>query len=90
MASRLLWIVAGALALAATASAPRVVSAALASPPEARGVTSYPANFFADARPDTAFDMIARLPGFTFDPGVEARGFAAAGRSPNRTRSTQS
>ncbi len=40
------------------------------------GVLTYPASFFADARPNTAYDMIGRLPGFTFDDGKSARGFA--------------
>lgn len=42
------------------------------------GTNSYPASFFASAKPNTAFDMIARLPGFTFDPGESVRGFAGA------------
>ena len=42
------------------------------------GVTSYPAAFFAAAQPNTAADMIARLPGFVFDPGDSVRGFAGA------------
>jgi len=40
------------------------------------GVLEYPASFFTDARPSTAYDMIGRLPGFTFDDGQSARGFA--------------
>jgi len=39
-------------------------------------VLDYPAAFFADQRPNTAFDMISRLPGFSFDDGNTARGFA--------------
>ena len=57
-----------------------------ASPPAAatgktagdQGVTPYPASFFADARPGNAFDMIQRLPGFSFDGGAQVRGFAGA------------
>ena len=41
-------------------------------------ISAYPASFFASGRPDTAFDMIARLPGFTFDSGQTVRGFAGA------------
>jgi outer membrane receptor protein involved in Fe transport len=41
-----------------------------------RGVLSYPASYFADQRPNTAYDMIGRLPGFTFNDGASARGFA--------------
>ncbi|HEY4113608.1 MAG TPA: TonB-dependent receptor, partial [Rhizomicrobium sp.] len=39
-------------------------------------VLVYPASFFAEQRPNTASDMISRLPGFTFDDGNTARGFA--------------
>ena len=39
-------------------------------------VSVYKASFFADAHPNTAYDMIQRLPGFTFDDGGTARGFA--------------
>src|SRR5215469_11459375 len=39
-------------------------------------VINYPASYFADARPNTAFDMISRLPGFAFDDGNTLRGFA--------------
>ncbi|MBX3484097.1 TonB-dependent siderophore receptor [Phenylobacterium sp.] len=42
-------------------------------------VTAYPAAFFAPAQPYSAFDMLQRLPGFTFDPGdAEVRGFGGA------------
>jgi hypothetical protein len=41
-----------------------------------RGITAYPAAFFADARPTNAGDMVGRLPGFTLDTGESARGFA--------------
>jgi hypothetical protein len=34
-----------------------------------QGVLVFEPAFFADARPDTALDMISRLPGFAFDPG---------------------
>ncbi|HYF22581.1 MAG TPA: TonB-dependent receptor [Caulobacteraceae bacterium] len=40
------------------------------------GVISYPPSFFAESRPNTAMDMINRLPGFTFEGGDQARGFA--------------
>lgn len=43
-------------------------------------VTPYPAAFFAPAQPYSAFDMIARLPGFAFDGGdSDVRGFSGAG-----------
>ncbi|HEX5182839.1 MAG TPA: TonB-dependent receptor [Allosphingosinicella sp.] len=41
-------------------------------------VISYPAAFFAPLRPDTALDMINRLPGFTLDDGSAVRGFGGA------------
>jgi hypothetical protein len=42
-------------------------------------VTPYPAAFFAPAQPYSAFDMIARLPGFSFDGGdSDVRGFSGA------------
>lgn len=44
------------------------------------GVTSYPAAYFAEAAPDTALDMVRRLPGFTFDEGDEdVRGYSGSG-----------
>jgi Outer membrane receptor proteins, mostly Fe transport len=43
---------------------------------EESGILQYPASFFADARPNTAYDMISRLPGFVFNDGQSARGFA--------------
>ncbi|MGN6514914.1 MAG: TonB-dependent receptor plug domain-containing protein [Rhizomicrobium sp.] len=51
-----------------------LVSAAHAQ--EQENVLQYPASFFADARPNTAYDMIGRLPAFTFDDGNSERGFA--------------
>src|SRR5262249_55956118 len=74
------------LFLAASASAANVASAAAPSPtpqpkvssaPE-QGVTSYAASYFADARPNTAADMIDRLPGFTLSTGAQVRGYAGA------------
>jgi len=43
---------------------------------ELSGVLSYDQAFFAAARPNTAYDMIGRLPGFTFSDVGTARGFA--------------
>ena len=39
-------------------------------------VLIYQSSYFADQRPNTAYDMISRLPGFVFDDGDTARGFA--------------
>jgi outer membrane receptor protein involved in Fe transport len=44
--------------------------------PSQTGILTFDAAFFADARPNTALDMIRRLPGFTLDLGESARGFA--------------
>lgn len=41
-------------------------------------VVTYPAAFFAPSQPTTALDMVQRTPGFTFDAGAGARGFAGA------------
>jgi len=44
-----------------------------------RGVLVFEPAFFADSRPNTALDMIARLPGFGFNPGdTGTRGYAGA------------
>jgi hypothetical protein len=40
------------------------------------GTLQYPSSYFESARPSTAYDMIARVPGFVFDDGKSARGFA--------------
>jgi outer membrane receptor protein involved in Fe transport len=46
---------------------------------EEQGITAYPASFFADARPATAYDMITRLPGFSLDNITTlVRGFAGS------------
>ncbi|MDB5483496.1 MAG: TonB-dependent receptor [Caulobacteraceae bacterium] len=41
-------------------------------------VITYPAAFFAPTGPTTALDMLQHTPGFTFDAGADARGFAGA------------
>jgi len=43
-----------------------------------QGVISYTPADFAAARPNTALDMIGRLPGFTLDGGDQVRGFAGS------------
>ncbi|MBN9319324.1 MAG: TonB-dependent receptor [Caulobacterales bacterium] len=42
------------------------------------GVTSYPPTFFAEFKPTSAFDMVQRLPGFSFNGGADVRGFGGA------------
>src|SRR5262245_38147596 len=39
-------------------------------------ITSYKPDFFNQFRPNTAMDMIGRIPGFSFDGGTFARGFS--------------
>jgi outer membrane receptor protein involved in Fe transport len=51
---------------------------AAGAPAAASAVTRYDAAYFAQQRPNTAFDMIVRLPGFAFVDGAQVRGFAGA------------
>jgi outer membrane receptor protein involved in Fe transport len=47
---------------------------------QASGVISYPPEFFDDIRPSSAYDMVQRIPGFSFDGGNSSiRGFAGSG-----------
>ncbi|HEV7690593.1 MAG TPA: TonB-dependent receptor [Hyphomonadaceae bacterium] len=70
--------------LAAPALAQEAPQTPQTSPPQPQpaagqsGVISYTPADFADARPNTALDMISRLPGFTFEGGDQVRGFAGA------------
>jgi len=68
------------LAVAMLVAGPAFATAPAALPAAApgQGVISYAPDFFVAARPTTAFDMIARLPGFSFDSGAQVRGFAGA------------
>ena len=45
---------------------------------DGEGVIKYPPEFFASAQPQSAFDMIVRVPGFSFDGGDNVRGFGGA------------
>ena len=45
---------------------------------ERQGVISYTPADFAVSRPNTALEMINRLPGFTFESNDQVRGFAGA------------
>jgi outer membrane receptor protein involved in Fe transport len=62
------------LAQAAAAVAPPVAGAPSAQP----AVVSYPPEFFADAHPNTALEMVQRLPGFALDTGNGVRGYEGA------------
>jgi len=59
------------LAAVATAATPGPAAAA-------PHVITYPAAFYAASQPITALDMLQHTPGFTFDAGADARGFAGA------------
>ena len=54
-------------------AAPTPVSEAAAS-----GAIAYPVAFFAAGRPNNAFEMLPRVPGFTYNAGAAVRGFAGA------------
>ncbi|HEV2533711.1 TonB-dependent receptor plug domain-containing protein [Phenylobacterium sp.] len=41
-------------------------------------VIAYPASFFAPMGPNTAYDMVRRIPGFAIDDGSSLRGFAGS------------
>ena len=68
------------LLFAAALAAQDVAPPAPAPAPVAAGVgvTPYPLSFFVAGNPSNAFDMIARVPGFTFEAGETVRGFASA------------
>jgi len=61
-------------AMLASAAPEAAVSASVQS----QGVTAYPVAFFAAAQPNSAMDMIARIPGFSFDGGDDVRGYGGA------------
>lgn len=71
------WRLLGAsiLALSAALAAPAAAQAPLPAPADPN-VTPYTPDYFAEFRPVTALDMIGRIPGFQFDGGASARGFA--------------
>ncbi|MFK0298164.1 TonB-dependent receptor plug domain-containing protein [Brevundimonas sp. NPDC090276] len=63
---------AAAPALADTARAPQTAEA------QDQGVLVFNPDFFRDARPNTALDMVNRIPGFSVNDGDGARGFEGA------------
>ncbi|MEO8927446.1 MAG: TonB-dependent receptor [Caulobacteraceae bacterium] len=70
--------IAAALTLAALQPTGATARSPQASAEASKAVTSYPPAFFAAAQPTTALDMVALLPGFTFDRGDNVRGFGGA------------
>ncbi len=67
------------LLMIVAAAAPAAEAAAPAAAAGEKGVIAYPPAFFAEASPTSAYDMVIRLPGFTFDKGAVVRGLADAG-----------
>ncbi len=63
----------GAMLLVFTTPAPSMAQADASA--SSQSANSFPASFFDSYGPVTAFDMIARLPGFSFRDGGGARGF---------------
>ena len=65
-----------AAAVLPTAAQAQVETPAAAVPAVDPNITPYAPGFFTEFRPVTALDMIGRIPGFQFDGGSSARGFA--------------
>lgn len=55
-----------------------VVAPATPPPAQQEGIVSYGPEFFAALQPNTALDMVQRLPGFSLDTGSSVRGFEGA------------
>ncbi|HEY0647268.1 TonB-dependent receptor plug domain-containing protein [Phenylobacterium sp.] len=72
------WVIIAA-AVAPPAAEAAAPPAAPAPGEASRGVIAYPPAFFADVRPQSAYDMVVRLPGFTFDKGSTVRGLEGSG-----------
>jgi outer membrane receptor protein involved in Fe transport len=67
------------IAAAAQPAAAQDITVVQPAAPAERGVIAYPPSVFADAAPTSAYDMVIRLPGFTFDKGQTVRGLAGSG-----------
>lgn len=67
-----------AAAPAAALAAETVAPARQAAAPGDQAVLVFAPDFFADARPNTALDMVNRVPGFSINDGDGARGFEGA------------
>ena len=70
-------VVAASPTPATTSPAPALPTVAAPAAAQA-GVASYPPKFFADAHPNSAVDMVERLPGFSLDSGSDVRGYEGA------------
>lgn len=79
--------IAAAMALAALAQAqpaaetpmPTAGAQDATAAPATTAVVAYPPSFFADSSPSTAYDMVQRIPGFTYEAGATVRGLAGGG-----------
>ena len=69
------WRLLGASILALSAPVAGAAAAQNAAPADPN-TTAYAPSYFTEFRPVTAWDMIGRIPGFQFDGGTSARGFA--------------
>ena len=67
------------MGMAAIAASLMISGAAHAADAAQAGVISYSSAYFAETGPNTALDMVQRLPGFTFDRGVVVRGLEGGG-----------
>ena len=64
---------------AAAAQTPPPPQAAPRAETGQQGVLVFTPDFFADQRPNTALDMVERVPGFSVDDGDGSRGFEGSG-----------
>jgi hypothetical protein len=77
-------LMAGTAILLSAAGALAQTPVPAASPPDPiagssqQGVLVFTPDFFADQRPNTALDMVNRVPGFSFQDGDGSRGFEGA------------
>lgn len=81
MSKRILLATTAVLMVAATpglALAEDTAPAHQTAQPQDQGVLVFEPAFFADARPNTALDMVNRVPGFSVNDGDGARGFEGA------------
>ncbi|AYG95103.1 TonB-dependent receptor [Brevundimonas naejangsanensis] len=77
LATTALMLAAAAPAVALAAEAPAAPARQAAAAGD-QAVLVFTPDFFADARPNTALDMVNRVPGFSINDGDGARGFEGA------------
>ncbi|MBO9547806.1 TonB-dependent receptor [Caulobacter sp.] len=71
-------LLAGTAHAGETTQTPEQVAAPPVAAPAATGLLVFQPEFFAAQRPNTALDMVDRVPGFDVDDGSGARGFEGA------------